>query len=199
MFATVRLRLGGVVAVVLLAVSAPAGAATVDLDYTTFNRSKLDAGPGRAGRLPRRLLGREHPCRGLQGLQALGGGQGHPEPAVDQGRQLHPVRQDRHRRRGGRQRREAAGQERQQHALGPLPPRRHRRAAPRQLARQQRQPRHQVADQGRRRVRTRSASSSATSPTSAASSRSRSATPSTATSPTARGSRTATSTSCASS
>lgn len=41
MFASVRLRLGGVAAAVLLAISTPVGAATVDLDYVTFNRSKL--------------------------------------------------------------------------------------------------------------------------------------------------------------
>ena len=38
---TVRLRLGGVVAAALLATGAAASAATVDLDYATFNRGQL--------------------------------------------------------------------------------------------------------------------------------------------------------------
>jgi hypothetical protein len=41
MFAIVRLRFGGLVAAALLAMTAAAGAASVDLDYSTYNRGKL--------------------------------------------------------------------------------------------------------------------------------------------------------------
>ena len=41
MFTIVRLRFGGVVAAALLAMTAAAGAASVDLDYSTYNRGKL--------------------------------------------------------------------------------------------------------------------------------------------------------------
>ena len=96
MFATVRLRLGGVVAAALLAMSAAAA--------RRDGRSRLSTPTAEASSPRRRptwppsapaLAGRQVPRRGLRGLQALGRGHGHPEPAAHRRRQLHAVRQDR--------------------------------------------------------------------------------------------------------
>ena len=143
--------LGGVVAAALLAMGTAATAATVDLDYATFNRGKLAKAQADMADF-KAALPPGFQAEGFEGYKPWGQGKGTQNLRHDRRRQLHAVRQDRRRQLGRRRRLQAAGARRQPHALGPLQRRRRRRAAARQLARQQRQPRHQVADQGRRQV-----------------------------------------------
>jgi hypothetical protein len=76
MFTTVRLRVGGVVAVALLAMTAAAGAATVDLDYVTFNRGKLAQAQAERADFRGSLAGATLHAEGFEGYKPWGVGKG---------------------------------------------------------------------------------------------------------------------------
>jgi len=75
MLTRVRLRLGGIAAAALLATSAAAGAATVDLDYTTINRGKLARAQADMADFRGGLPGNLH-VEGFEGYKPWGQGTG---------------------------------------------------------------------------------------------------------------------------
>src|SRR5512134_3775476 len=76
MFTTVRLRLGGVVIIALLAMSGAAGAATVDLDYTAVNRGKLAQAQAARAAFRATLAGATVHAEGFAGYKPWGVGKG---------------------------------------------------------------------------------------------------------------------------
>ena len=117
MFSRVHLCLGTALPAAVL--GAPAGAATVDLQFDTLR-------PHGATPAPRRAMSdflathtvSEPAARDLRRLRRLGRAFRLGQPAEHQGRQLHVVRRGRQRPLGGRRRRQAAGAQRQRHAPG---------------------------------------------------------------------------------
>jgi hypothetical protein len=76
MFAIARLRVGGVAVAVMLALSAPAGAATVDLDYSTFNRGKLAQAQAARAAFRAAFSGANVHAEGFEGYKPWGVGKG---------------------------------------------------------------------------------------------------------------------------
>jgi hypothetical protein len=76
MFTTVRLRFGGVVAVLLLAMSAAAGAATVDLDIDPFRRGQLAQAQAELADFRASFAGANLHAEGFEGYRPWGVGTG---------------------------------------------------------------------------------------------------------------------------